>query len=545
MLRQRPIIVLLGATATGKTRLSIELAKRFNGEIISADSMQVYKDLDITTAKATPDERASVRHHMLDVCDTKTRNFTIVGYRNKALPIVERLLSEDKVPIIVGGTNYYIESLLWNVLVGDGGGGGDDYHHMSAEEILGHFASNSNRSVSLSGQGRSIGLSEQFDLIGRVGPSDPNGLSGQLDPNGLFGQLDPNGFVGQTVSTSPSCSPHPSNPSHQHQLYDLLKQIDPLHAQKLHLNDDRRIRRALESYIRTGQTFSKLYAQQQSFAGSSHLGGPLRFNHVIGFWLRCEDRVLDERIDRRIDSMIAKGMLPEIRRCYNRLKVDGIDTERGIMQAIGFKEFLPYLQSYDDDNSCDTEITEFIRSRGGLSGQKRFIIKNHIYEALQVLEKCLDNLRAQTKRYSRDQMQWIRCRFLANNGRCVPPIYEINTTTADTNWHDQVYVNAEHIIQSYMDASKCNFQPMDRLMAKQEETYVCGVCQRSFVGEHAFQRHMQSRSHYKQLKIQKKQQKREAKQRQLETTRGLSEFRGFCSYFRTISKKIKSFFCRH
>uniref|UniRef100_A0A1B0G071 Uncharacterized protein n=1 Tax=Glossina morsitans morsitans TaxID=37546 RepID=A0A1B0G071_GLOMM len=86
MLRKVPLIVILGSTGTGKTKLSLELAERFGGEIISADSMQVYANLDIVTAKATKEERAKVKHHLLDVA-TPYEPFTVTHFRNQALPI--------------------------------------------------------------------------------------------------------------------------------------------------------------------------------------------------------------------------------------------------------------------------------------------------------------------------------------------------------------------------------------------------------------------------------------------------------------------------
>lgn len=474
MLRQRPIIVLLGATATGKTRLSLELAQRFNGQIISADSMQVYKELDITTAKATPAERAAVPHHMLNVCDIGTRDFTVIDYRNRALPIVERLLADHTMPIIVGGTNYYIESLLWHVLLAERG-----KRAMSGDEIT-----------------RALGAD-------------------------------------------------PYDPANPRQLYDLLVGIDAELAKGLHLNDDRRIRNALETYITTGRTKSEHFARQRSLPGSSDLGGPLRFRHVLGFWLRSDLSALDARIDRRIDSMVARGMLPEIRRCYDAVKADGIDTERGIMQTIGFKEFLPYLTKYDDRDGFDAEITALIRGRGGgLSGQKRFVVKSRISEGLKELERCLDVQRDQTKRYSRDQIQWIRNRFLADNGRCVPPIYELDTTNVDGVWERTIFSKAEHIIQSYMDGAECEHRPMDRIRAKEEITFECAVCQRQFVGDYTFERHMKSQTHKKQLKLQTKQKKREEKLKKRRSADGLASFRAVWSRFVLISKKIASFLRR-
>uniref|UniRef100_A0A182PV57 tRNA dimethylallyltransferase n=1 Tax=Anopheles epiroticus TaxID=199890 RepID=A0A182PV57_9DIPT len=95
-----PLVVILGSTGTGKTKLSLELAARYGGEVISADSMQVYTGLDIVTAKATKEEQQQAVHHLLDVIDS--------------------LLAANRMPIIVGGTNYYIESILWKVLLNEG-----------------------------------------------------------------------------------------------------------------------------------------------------------------------------------------------------------------------------------------------------------------------------------------------------------------------------------------------------------------------------------------------------------------------------------------
>ncbi|KAK4301246.1 hypothetical protein Pmani_026599 [Petrolisthes manimaculis] len=111
-----PVVVVLGATGTGKSKLALEIATRFKGEIISADSMQVYKGLDIITNKVTPEEQAQVPHHLLDFVDPLSR-YSVIDFRDAALPIVQRLLDQGTLPVIVGGTNYYIESLLWEVLI--------------------------------------------------------------------------------------------------------------------------------------------------------------------------------------------------------------------------------------------------------------------------------------------------------------------------------------------------------------------------------------------------------------------------------------------
>ncbi|TNM93297.1 hypothetical protein fugu_018699 [Takifugu bimaculatus] len=113
------VLVILGATGTGKSKLAIEIGKRFQGEIISADSMQVYRGLDIITNKVTDEERAQCPHHMMSFVDPLVTSYTVVDFRDKALSLISFHL-RNKLPIIVGGTNYYIESLLWKVLLDTG-----------------------------------------------------------------------------------------------------------------------------------------------------------------------------------------------------------------------------------------------------------------------------------------------------------------------------------------------------------------------------------------------------------------------------------------
>ncbi|KAL7829484.1 hypothetical protein AOLI_G00303690 [Acnodon oligacanthus] len=121
-----PLVVILGATGTGKSKLAIELGKRVQGEIISADSMQVYKGLDIATNKVTSEEQAQCPHHMISFVDPLVSSYTVVDFRNRVLSLIEDMHRREKLPVIVGGTNYYIESILWKVLVDTGQENGND-----------------------------------------------------------------------------------------------------------------------------------------------------------------------------------------------------------------------------------------------------------------------------------------------------------------------------------------------------------------------------------------------------------------------------------
>lgn len=108
------ILVLAGPTAVGKTALSIELAKKLNGEIVSTDSMQIYEYMDIGSAKITPAEMDGVKHHMIDVT-TPDKPFSVVDFKSLAQPIMDDLLSQDKLPILTGGTGLYINALTCNM----------------------------------------------------------------------------------------------------------------------------------------------------------------------------------------------------------------------------------------------------------------------------------------------------------------------------------------------------------------------------------------------------------------------------------------------
>ncbi|MFL1695800.1 tRNA (adenosine(37)-N6)-dimethylallyltransferase MiaA [Weissella kandleri] len=105
------IIVIVGPTAVGKTALSLDLAARYHGEIISGDSMQIYRGLDIGTAKATPAEQAKAPHHMLDIVDLDV-NYSVAEFVQQARQVIQKIANRGKIPIVVGGTGFYIQALL-------------------------------------------------------------------------------------------------------------------------------------------------------------------------------------------------------------------------------------------------------------------------------------------------------------------------------------------------------------------------------------------------------------------------------------------------
>lgn len=109
-----PLVILTGPTAVGKTKLSVALAKRINGEIISADSMQVYRRMNIGTAKVTEDEKDNVPHHLIDILEP-WEDFNVVAFQSYAKNAVKDILDRGKIPIVVGGTGFYIQALLYGI----------------------------------------------------------------------------------------------------------------------------------------------------------------------------------------------------------------------------------------------------------------------------------------------------------------------------------------------------------------------------------------------------------------------------------------------
>ena len=244
------IICIAGPTASGKTALAVELAKELNGEVVSCDSMQVYRRMDIGTAKPNQAEMQGIIHHMLDVADPD-EDFSVSRYCEMATPIVDDIVARGKTAIIAGGTGLYMDALIR----------GNDFAPYPAT-------------------GRREELEERAHREGIEA------------------------------------------------LMAWLQDIDPEAAAKLHLSDRKRIIRALEVYLETGETISTHNKRTQAI--------PPRYQ-PLWLGLDFEDRaVLYNRIDRRVDIMLEQGLITEI----EELLAAGIPKKSTAMQAIGYKEFL-------------------------------------------------------------------------------------------------------------------------------------------------------------------------------------------------------------
>ncbi|XP_011874387.1 PREDICTED: tRNA dimethylallyltransferase, mitochondrial isoform X2 [Vollenhovia emeryi] len=354
-----PILVILGATGSGKSRLGIELARRFSGEIISADSMQVYKGLDIVTAKVTPAERKAAPHHMLDIVDPLT-NFSVIDFRDMALPIIDNLLARRKLPIVVGGTNYYIESLLWEILLTD-----------PKEPSVQVDSGATNPSASI--ENRS---DDRYNVqVDRLNDGDDD----ETAPKKLK-------FDARLCDSS------------NEELHRRLMEVDPEMANKLHPNNRRKIIRSLEIFHQHGKTHTELLKVQRS-AGGCGLGGPLRYPNSVILWLRCNKKVLDSRLNDRVDGMMEAGLMQELldfHRAYNEQRIKSNtspDYTKGIFQTIGFKEFHTYLIQSEEERASE-------------KGKK-------------LMEQGIDDLKLVTRRYAKRQEKWVMNRLIRRGDRQV------------------------------------------------------------------------------------------------------------------------------
>ncbi|WP_144511257.1 tRNA (adenosine(37)-N6)-dimethylallyltransferase MiaA [Bacillus sp. FJAT-22090] len=274
----KPIVLaVVGPTAVGKTALSIELAKAFNGEIINGDSMQIYRELSIGTAKITDDEMEGIPHHLLDIKDP-TDSFSVAEYQKIVRDKIDEIASRGKLPIIVGGTGLYIQSVLYD-----------------------------------------FRFTEQ--------PKIDNSIQRQLEK----------------LSSD--------------ELYKRLQKEDPQAAEEIHPNNIQRIIRAIERV--------ELSGKQKNEIEQNHGRENVYPHYIIG--LSIDRELLYERINKRVDTMIEKGLLNEVKQLHEK-GIRGVQS----IQAIGYKEIYAYL------------------------------------DGLMSLEEALEHLKQNSRRYAKRQLTYFR-----------------------------------------------------------------------------------------------------------------------------------------
>ncbi|MBE6692070.1 MAG: tRNA (adenosine(37)-N6)-dimethylallyltransferase MiaA [Ruminococcaceae bacterium] len=262
-----PLIVVVGPTASGKSEYALKKAKELGGEIISGDSMQIYRKMDIGTAKPTAEEMAEIPHHLIDVADI-TEIFSAARFVELASKAINDVYSRGKMPIIAGGTGLYIDTLI----------SGTELSATEDDPIL---------------------REELFAFAKEFGAEA---------------------------------------------LHQRLREVDPESAQAIHPNNIKRVARALEIYLKTGET--KTEADRKS-----RLKESIYDPYIV--YIRPDEReTLYERIDRRVGKMFDLGLEEEVKSLYQM----GLESTPTASQAIGYKEFYPYFKGETDIESVKQAI---------------------------------------------------------------------------------------------------------------------------------------------------------------------------------------------
>lgn len=248
-----PLIVVAGPTASGKTSLSIELAKRLNSEIVSADSMQIYKYMNIGSAKPDADEMQGIKHYMLDEVDPSVK-FSVAQYAEMAHEYIKQIHDKGKVPVMVGGTGLYIQSVV------------DDVEFKEEET--------------------DTTIRDELTKIGE-------------EKGGEY-------------------------------LVEMLREVDPVSAERLHPNNMRRVIRAIEFYRTMGFPISE-HQENTKQAESRYKAVQLAIN-----WDR---EILYDRINKRVDIMVETGLFDEVKMLMDK----GYTRDTTAMQGIGYKEVMDYF----------------------------------------------------------------------------------------------------------------------------------------------------------------------------------------------------------
>ena len=257
------LVAIVGPTAVGKTKIASELALRLGAQIISCDSMQIYRGMDIGTAKATPAEQQKVIHHMIDIVEPD-ENYSVADYQKQAQQIIADLNKKNCLPLLVGGTGLYYQALVDNYTF---------YPMESRQEIRDKWQ----------------------EIINKKG-------------------LD--------------------------YAYNYLQTVDPHYAAKISNQDQKRIIRGIEVYEITGKPFSYLQKKSDQFYDLC----------VFGFYL--ERNELYQRINQRVDEMLAQGLVEEV----ISLRAKGYGPELNSMQALGYKQVLFYLDGFLTKEEMVNEI---------------------------------------------------------------------------------------------------------------------------------------------------------------------------------------------
>lgn len=272
-MKKEKLLVIVGPTAVGKTALSIALAEKFSGEIISGDSLQVYRKLDIGTAKVTEKEKRGIPHYLIDVKEA-TDEYSAFEFKQSAKITISEIFKKNHLPIVAGGTGMYIQSLLFDFNLG----------------ALEESSQDKERRI-------------YWENFAKVHGKE--------------------------------------------KLWQYLDSIDNKAAASIHLNNEKRVIRAIEVFEKTGISI----LEQQGIDIKELSNSPYDVK-LIG--LETDRELLYERINLRVDIMMKEGLLEEAEYVYSLGEVQS-------RQGIGYKEFFPYFRGEVDLETCIEKVKQHSR----------------------------------------------------------------------------------------------------------------------------------------------------------------------------------------
>ena len=451
---------LLGPTGIGKTFVSLKLGQKYNNVILNTDAFSLYKEASIMTAKATKKEQLLVKHKMLDILDLFDINYHQKMFQKDALNEIDIIQKNGQIPLVVGGTNYFVECLLFNYTNNENQENINDNYN--AIDILNKNMNDNNKII--------------ITNIKQI-------KSDNINNNDIcYTKL--NEYLNEFLK---------NNISNKNDIINLLNLLDEKCYNFYNANDIRRIINAISFIISNDQRKSDILKNQKI---------KLNFDKTkIVILLPKDLNKLLNRITERIDSMIEEG-LSEIIYIFNKFNINKkeINFELGVLQSIGYKEFYDLYKSLD--NNLINEIYTFHlkeinnESNDNIKNYNKNIIENIINknEKLKnIFDICRQKLINNTLNYAKYQIKFIKKRILPFIDKY--KIIEINDYSKDIYIKEYIpkiieYLNNEEfVINSLGDITKNKMEDWKK--------YFCDICNCELNGENEYNSHMKSNRHKK------------------------------------------------
>ncbi|GAA5879550.1 hypothetical protein JCM16303_003248 [Sporobolomyces ruberrimus] len=477
---KRDLVAVIGTTGVGKSQLGVELAQSLckrasppsTAEILNHDSMQCYRGLDVITNKATSEEMGGLRHHLMDFLEPGGE-WRVDDFQRDALAKIDELEARAALPICVGGTSYYLQNLVFpNQLVSD----------VSEPRPPSPIPSNSPRTLGdIASFPPSIieaveNLPDELRELFLALPA----LPATSTPDD-FPQPFPLNLLPPRLRSPDTLTPA---------LYRLLQLLDPSSAERWHWRDIRKVRRALD-IVWEGRRWEDVVAAQQEKRSEGS-----RFRTLI-FWLYAENEKLHPRLDGRVDKMIERGLLNELDELWEIAQAPATGTtdySKGIYQAIGYKEFEPYLTARHRDPSRTLE--------------------NDV-ELKRLFEQGVESMKVATRQYAKRQVKWIKSKLLPAVHKLENPedVVVVLLDASDlSQWQENVRNPAFDMLDSFLErrmlpdpislsqAAAQHLAPAQSEDAQAKSKRACETCTRDearpfMVEERQWAAHIKTKAH--------------------------------------------------